>query len=388
MEKALPQDTPLRILHTESSMELGGQEFRVLNEACGMLKRGHYVVLAVQPQSQIAKCARARGLCIEEVNMGRGNWVWLIIVFLKLMVKHDIHIVNTHGSIDSWTAAIAGRFSKRHPLIIRTRHKSTVITKTWRHRLLYQRLPHAVVTTGEAVRQIVITQTGVPEPRVISIPTGVDLETFQPQGYDNQHLKSERFDDEHAVVIGTVAFFRMYKGITYLLDAAKLVMGRFPNVKFLIVGDGPDYASILQKRDELGLGEHVVLTGFRDDVPDMLASMDIFVLASTGAEGVPQSLSQAMAMEKPVIATHVGSISELVKHEETGLLVTSKSADSLAEAMCRLVKNPELRTYLGQAARRHVEQSYSFSRMLSQTESVYREFLRSLNQNLSSFKHS
>ena len=369
-------------------MELGGQEFRILNEACGMLKRGHYVVLAVQPHSRLAKCARERGLCVEEVDMGRVRWVWLIVIFLKIMLKHDIQVVNTHGSIDSWTASIAGHFSRRHPLIIRTRHKSTLISKTWRHRMLYQRLPHAVVTTGEAVRRIVITQTGVPETRVISIPTGVDLQIFHPAGHVHQYCKSEHFADEHAVVIGTVAFFRLYKGITYLLDAAKLVVGRLPGVKFLIVGDGPDYTSIAKKRDALGLREHVVLPGFRDDVPSLLAVMDIFVLASIGAEGVPQSVSQAMAMEKPVIATHVGSVPELVKHEETGLLVDAKSVEALAEAMCRLVSNPELRTRLGQAARRHVEQSYSFARMLSRTEVVYHKFLRGLDHNLSSQKHS
>ena len=377
-----PHVKPLRILHTEPSMELGGQEFRIINEVCGMVKRGHYVVLAVQPQSRLALYAKERGVCIEEVNMGRVRWVWLIFVFLKLLAKHDIHVVNTHGSIDSWTAAIAGRFSRRHPLIIRTRHKSTMISKTWRHRLLYQRLPHAVMTTGDAVRRIVTMQAGVPDNRVISIPTGVDLETFQVGKYDDR-LKIHLSTNQDDVLIGTIAFFRSYKGLTYLLDSVKMVVGRLPHVKFVFVGDGPDYALIVKRRDELGLRENVVLTGFREDVPNLLASMDIFVLASTSAEGVPQSMTQAMAMGKAVIATHVGSVSEIVKHEKTGLLVASKNAEALAQAMCRLATNRELRHQLGQSARAYVEQSYSFVRTLAQTEAVYEEFLNRLGQETS-----
>ncbi len=372
------QDKPLRILHTESSLELGGQEFRVLHEVCGMLKRGHYVVLAVPPYSRLAGLARERGVCIEEVSMNRIRWIWLILVFLKIIVKHNIQVVNTHGSIDSWTASIAGRLSPKHPLIIRTRHKSTRISQTWRHRLLYRYLPHVVLTTGEAVRRIVMTQTGMPPSRVISIPTGVDLETFSLQVQKN-NVNSGESSNHPDIVIGTVVFFRTYKGLSYFLDAAKLVVVKFSNVKFLIVGDGPDYASIAQKRDALGLQDSVLLTGFCDDVAQVLARMDIFVLASIGVEGVPQSVSQAMAMERPVIATNVGSISEIVKHEVTGLLVEPLDAEALAYEMCRLITNPSLRDVLGKTARKHVEESYSLVNMLEHTEAVCDEFLLAMN---------
>ena len=378
MVQSRRQDNPLRILHTESSLELGGQEFRVLHEVCGMVKRGHYVVLAVPPHSRLALSAKERGVSIEEVPMNRVRWIWLILVFLKIIVKHNIQVVNTHGSIDSWTASIAGRLSRKCPLIIRTRHKSTKISQTWRHRLLYQCLPHAVLTTGEAVRNIVMTQAGTPPSRVISIPTGVDLETFSPQAQKHR-MNSGEISKHQDVVVGTVAFFRTYKGLTYFLDAAKLVVEQFPNVGFLIVGDGPDYASIVQKREALGLHDAVQFTGFCDDVAQALSGMDIFVLASIGAEGVPQSVSQAMAMERPVIATNVGSISEIVKHEETGLLVEPLDAKALAHEICRLITNPNFREVLGKSARKHVEESYDFVDMLTHTEAVYDEFLLAMN---------
>ncbi|WP_447968238.1 glycosyltransferase family 4 protein [Nitrospira sp. M1] len=369
-----PSHHPLRILHTESSMELGGQEFRILHEVHGMVKQGHYVVLVVQPRSQLAMRAKQQGLVVEEVLMSRMRWMWLIMVFLKLIARHHIQVVNTHGSIDSWTAAIAGRFSRRHPLIIRTRHKSTMIAKTWRHRVLYQRLPHAVVTTGEAVKDLVMRQANVPDERVISIPTGVDLETFQCN-LEEHHRKTQFSMIDRTVVIGTVTFFRTYKGLSYLLEAFHMVLSQVPDVVLHIVGDGPDYASIVQIRDELGLQDRVVLTGYREDVASQLASMDVFVLPSIAAEGVPQSLTQAMAMGIAAIATDVGSIREVVENEKTGLLVEAKNSKALAQAMIRLATNQRLRADLGESARRHIEQAYSFMGMLTRTECVYRKFL-------------
>jgi len=355
-------------------MELGGQEFRIINEIAGMVKRGHYVVLAVQPCSQLAIRAKQHGIVVEEVNMSPVRWLWLIVVFLKIITRHQIEVVNSHGSIDSWTAAIAGRFSRRYPLIIRTRHKSTMISKTWRHRVLYQRLPHAVTTTGEAVRNLVIQQADVPAERVFSIPTGVDLEAFHPD-VTGHSRKAQRSLTDQPLVIGTVAFFRTYKGLSYLLEAFHIVASSFPHAKLHLVGDGPDYASIVKKRDELGLHEQVVLTGFQEDVAPLLASFDVFVLTSIEAEGVPQSLTQAMAMGVAVVATDVGSVREVVEHETTGLLVEAKDSGSLAHAIIRLATNQELREKLGQSAKRHIAESYSFHGMLVRTECVYRECL-------------
>ena len=171
---------PTRILHTEPSLELGGQEFRILVESAGMNKRGHVVVLVAQPGAKIAEKARALEIRVELLEMSRSRYLSLVYDFTRIIEKHNIQIVNTHGSIDSWTASIAGRLSRHNPLILRTRHKSTPISKTIRHRFLYGTLPHAVVTTGEIVRQDMITRNGLDGSRIVSIPTGVDLEVYRP----------------------------------------------------------------------------------------------------------------------------------------------------------------------------------------------------------------
>ena len=351
-------------------MGLGGQELRILNEASGMTARGHYVVLAIQPNSQLEVHAKQKGLAVELVKMGRIRWLGLVWAFLKIVAKHKIDIINTHGSIDSWTASIAGRLSSLHPLIIRTRHKSTRISQTIRHRWLYAKLPHAVVTTGEVVRRGVIEQTGIAEHATRSIPTGVDLKRFQVISANDETRKQLGAKTEDRIV-GTIAFLREYKGLSYLLEAAKLVLLKTQDVKFVIVGDGPDYEILIQRIHELGLENHTLLTGHREDLPELLCSMDVFVLASTDAEGLSQALTQAMAMARAVVSTDVGSANEVIIHEETGLLVPPRNPQRLAEQICLLLDDEDRRMRLGKSARELIAQSYSFDLMLHKTEEFY-----------------
>lgn len=362
----------LRILHTESSNVLGGQEFRTFHECLGMKARGHQVYLAVQPASPLFYKAQNSGLCVIPIRMTTVRWAWLIVTFLKLIKRLDVQIVNTHGSIDSWTAGIAARLAPTNPLLVRTRHKSTPVSPTLRHAMLYRYLPHAVVPTGERIRQDLMRKNGLREDRVVSIPTGVDLTSFYPREPDLS-LKHTLNVPPDALVVGTVAFLRSYKGIGDFLSAAKIVLNRRDNVRVVIVGDGPEKSSLQGMAQRLDIENRVRFLGFREDVQHLLPLFHVFVLSSIAGETTPQVLTQALAMTRAVVATNVGNVSEVVRHEETGLLVPPARPEELAEKIERLLDHGPLREKLGQAGRRLVVQSYSFEETLNQTERLYEE---------------
>ncbi len=364
---------PLRILHTEPSLDLGGQEFRVLREAIGMKHRGHDVILGVQQGSQLAACAMKEELCFEFIKVAKTRLIPLAFDLAKLISRYHFDVVNTHGSIDSWTASVAARLSKTKPLIVRTRHKSVPVSPTLRHRLLYNILPHLIVTTGEAVRKQLIQDNGIDASKIVSIPTGVDVDLYKPSEPDWQCKNSLGFSRED-IVIGTVAFLRDYKGIGDLLQTAPSLLKHSPYYKFLIVGDGPERSSLVSAVSRLGLESHVVFTGFRDDVPRLLALMDVVVLPSIGAEGVPQVLTQALAMGKPVVATSVGGIPEIIHDGETGLLVPPNDPQRLGEAIGNLAQDSILRKTLGERGREDVVTHYSLETMLDRTEEMYERF--------------
>lgn len=362
----------LRILHTESSNVLGGQEFRTFHECLGMKDRGHQVYLAVQPASPLFQKGQRAGLCVIPVRMTTVRWVWLIVTFLKLIKRLDVHVVNTHGSIDSWTCGIAARLSPTKPVLVRTRHKSTAVSPTLRHAVLYRYLPHAVVPTGERIRQDLVRKNGLREDRVVSIPTGVDVTSFSPREPDRA-LKHTLSIPPDALVVGTVAFLRSYKGIGDLLSAAKIVLARRDNVRVVIVGDGPEQSSLQEMARRLDVDNRVRFLGFREDVRHLLPLFHVFVLPSIAGETTPQVITQALAMTRAVVATDVGNVPEVIRHEETGLLVPPARPEALAEQIERLLDDVALREKLGQAGRRLVVQSYSFEATLNRTERLYEE---------------
>ena len=288
--------SPLRILHTESSQGLGGQEYRTLRECLGMQARGHRVCLAVQPESRLCHEARATGLTVLTTPMRTVRWVPLIRTFRSWLMEFHIDVLNTHGSLDSWTAGIAARTVRPRPLIIRSRHISIPITPNFRHRILYQCLPHAIITTGERVREALIARNGLREDRVVSIPTGVDVSSFYPREADHS-LKSTLGIPLDHLVVGSVAFLRDYKGIEDLLSAARTILADRDDVHFVIVGEGPEKASLQKMAQRFDIDNRVRFLGFREDVPNLLSLFHVVVLSSIAAEGVPQVLSQALAMK-------------------------------------------------------------------------------------------
>ncbi|MBA3612030.1 MAG: glycosyltransferase family 4 protein [Nitrospirales bacterium] len=365
----------MRILHTESSSGMGGQEYRVLEEAQGMEKRGHTVVVAAPHGSRLAALAEQRGLQVKTTTSGKRGWITLVPSYLWILKHCEIDVVNTHGSLDSWTASIAGRISSRRPIIVRTRHKSTPVSRTWRHRLLYGKLPHVVTTTGEAVRQGLMTRNRLSPSRVISIPTGVDLERFHPQPPDVSLRKSLGLGNQGPLV-GAVTFLRPEKGMMVLIEAVGWLKKRFSTVECVIIGDGGEKPALLDRIRELGLEHCVHLVGFRQDVPALLAILDVVVIPSF-EEGIPQSLTQALAMERPVVASAVGGVPEVVQDGVNGLLVPPRDPEILAEKIAGLLHDPIAATRMGKVGRQVVQERYSMEHMLTQTEMVYRRLMQS-----------
>ena len=235
-----------RILHTDSSHGLGGQEYRVLSEAKAMGLRGHQVVIAAPGNSQLTKLAKQEGLHCEAIPVGISGWGRLVPLFLKLLVKHKIQIVHTHGSQDSWTASLAARLSSSRPVIVRARHKSTPVSVSFRHNVLYRFLPHAVTTTGEAVRQQLIVRNSLNPDSVFSIPTGVDMKRFHSWSSDVA-LKEALGIQVGQPVVGTVSFLRPEKGLNVLIDAVSLLQKEFSRVCCLIVGTGQGHQRLLEQ---------------------------------------------------------------------------------------------------------------------------------------------
>jgi len=364
--------TSLNILHTEWSNGWGGQEQRIILECRKMRERGHQVVIACQPGSGILAKAKEWGIAVEEVVM-RGSIDPLAVRDLYRVIKrHRIDVVSSHSGKDSWSAAFAAKLA-RVKLLVRTRHLSLPISQN-PFNFVYG-MVDGIVTTGEALRDTIIADNGFSPEKIVSIPTGVSLERFSNDCSAASRLKSSLGIPEGAPVVCMVAVLRGMKRHDLLIAAAAELRGDYPEARYLVVGDGPGREGVEELVRETGMEDRFILTGYRNDIPEILACSDLFVLTSDRFEGVPQSITQAMAMGRPVVAAPVGSIPELVLDGVTGLLAETGDAASFARAMRRLLGDGALRAAMGQAGRAHVLAGYTDDIMAQKTLDFYQLLL-------------
>ena len=359
----------LRIVHTEASLGWGGQEIRILTEAQGLIGRGHEVEIWAAPDSNILPEAARRSIPSRTLPIGRKGLRGLFAMRRALAtVRPDI--VNTHSSTDTWLVALARLTLRDPPPMVRTRHISSPIPKNFPTRWLYTRATRHIVTAGERLRETLIRENRFPSVHMTSVPTGIDTAQFRPG--DRREARQQLGLEPDARYIGIIATLRSWKGHLYLLDAFARLAAGDDVLRLLIVGDGPMDTVIGKRIAELGLGRKIRLTGRQDDVSRWMQALDVFCLPSYANEGVPQAVLQAMLTGLPVVTTPVGSITEAVTHEVTGLLVPPRDDAALADAIRRLLTDAGLAKRLGDAARKQAIARFGLDTMLDGMEKVFR----------------
>ena len=172
-------------------------------------------------------------------------------------------------------------------------------------------------------------------------------------------------------MVGTIGVLRALKGPDVFLRGCRVILDRIPAARFLMAGDGPLRREVRDLQEKLGLAEAMRLLGHREDVPDVMAALDVFVSSSLGGEINPQAVSQAMAMGIPVVASALPGMRELAREGETALLFPPGNAAALADAVCRLLADEAARRRLAERARADVCEAYTLERMLDRMERIY-----------------
>ena len=353
---------PKVILHTESSLGFGGQELRILAESRWLAAHGRPALLAVQPGARVLAEAERAGVPTVTVPM-RGAWDLRAVVALRRLIRtRAVGLVHTHSSIDAWVAGVAAR-SLGVP-VVRSRHVSIAIP---RRRALVYRLADRVITSGEAVAAIV-RGAGVPADRVVAIGPGLDTTRFHPN-VSGAGVRAEL--GLRGPAVGLVANIRGSKGHAYFLDAARVVLRERPDARFLIVGDGIGFDDVRRRVNEMALDSRVVMTGFRRDVPEVMAALDVLVLPSIKSEAVSQVIPQALAVGTPVVGSTVGGTPELIRDGETGRLVPPADAPALAAAILDLLRDPAHARALARRGQAMVLSQHSLDATMARTLAVY-----------------
>ncbi len=358
----------MNILHIDEQTGWRGGEQQASYLIRGLAERGHTCVIAGRPRSPFLLANQGAGTVARIEAPFRGEIdLWSAALLARAVHRYAIDILHAHTS-HALTYACLARALARRGKIVASRRVDFAPRPNAFSRWKYGCADRVIAIShriGEVLREF-----GVPDSKLTVVHSGVD-----PARFDVAPLpRSALGVPDDVPLIGNVAALVGHKDHATLISAMPVVLSAIPDAHLVIAGDGPLRPEIEGRIAELDIGHAVHLLGFRDDVPQVLRALDVFVLSSK-EEGLGTSVLDAMAAGVPVVATAGGGISEMVDHERTGLLTPPREPEALAQAIIRLLRDAELRRSLTAGGVALVHGRFTAEHMVTGNLSVYSELL-------------
>ncbi|MFQ5520912.1 MAG: glycosyltransferase family 4 protein, partial [Candidatus Methylomirabilia bacterium] len=330
-------DGAMRILHVISRPGWSSDAYRAGRLTRELQDRGHRVTFVARAGAKEDILKRLSVLGVQDLlTLGSRRRRSPVRTALDLMtirrLLHGYEVVHVHRAKEHWIAALANLLISRPIPLIRTRHVVNPVGTHFLNRWLYGRVTTHVITVSHQIREAYIT-SGLLEPRrVTALLGGVDHRTFQPN-VDGQEFRRAHGLPSHAPLVGLLARVRSMKGHETFLKAARMVLSSRPEVRFVLVGDGPRASDIRRLAGELGVERVATMVGFHPEPERALAAFDVAVYPSLSSEGMGRVVFEYMAMGRPIVASAVGLAKEVLKDGETALLVPPGQPEPLARAI-------------------------------------------------------
>jgi glycosyltransferase involved in cell wall biosynthesis len=361
-----------RVMFVVPCLGFGGLERVVLDLASGLDRSAFDPSLCTlwEPHEGMMESIRDLDTPVHVLHKGDGvNWA-LPFRLASLLSRTRVHLVNAHDVGATLYAAPAAHLAGVRRLV-HTEH-SQILTKrrflpVYRWVLRYG--ISSAIAVSEDLRRYLIDTFSLPPERVATIPNGIDFERFRVP-VDTAPLRGELGIREGEQIIGSVGRLTEQKGMEYLLRALALLAARRGDVRLIIVGDGERRGDLELLAGRLRLGERVIFTGIRKDIPALMRLFDVFALSSLW-EGQPITILEAMAAGKAIVATAVGGSAEILGHGEFGALVPPRDERALAAAIGEMLDDVARAASLGRKAALHAERELTSASMVRRYEEVF-----------------
>jgi len=344
----------------------GGMESHSETLAALLSKNGHKVIMGCWNQGSV-RVAGGLVLPSRRITIMNSGDISAMVKIVRACLENDIQLIISNSGREYWPAAIAAKITGTKVVFIRHQMDRLKKTTCW---LVNNHIERIVAVSG-AVKDALI-ESGISRAKIEVICNSIALERFNPGLIERNEVRRELGIDGDSIVIGTVGKLNQGKGVFELLSAVHRLVEKYPNVRLIFVGDGPERTMLEQEAHRLSMHDKVIFAGMRENIEQMYAAMDIFVLPSTCREAFGMVLIEAMAMGKPVIATTMGGIPEIVVDEVNGILVPPHDPDAIAQAIARYIEDGEFSRKVALEGRKVVEQKFSDKAMGDNFENVLR----------------
>jgi glycosyltransferase involved in cell wall biosynthesis len=373
----------LKVLHLRTSAAFWGPDRQILQLIQPLQERGITVdvlVLYRRPGEgplvhPLVARARERGAGAEQI-LDSGRWSPGVMAEVTHHLRSgEYGLLHTHeykgNLIGGWSAWRLGLPSVASVRGYTDRTLALRIYK-WLDLVVTLRLFTRIVTVSEAVRRQVL-RAGYPAGRVLTLHDAVDTATFSPDRVQaGARVREELRCTEDHLLVCAVGRLSPEKGHGFLLDAFREVIAVVPEARLVLVGEGSLRSHLQAQATGLGLSDHVIFAGYRDDVEAIIAASDLLVMPSL-REGFGDPIIEAMALSRPVIASRVGGIVETVRDGETALLVPPGDPDALALATVNLLRDPQARERMGLQGQQVALREFSIGRLADGLARLYNE---------------
>ena len=341
-------------------------------------RAGHDVTLVCKRRSEARVIRRARDAGVsrvETLTLTSGLGPVADALDLRRLVAWlpGAQVLHVHRGKEHWLAALANRMSYLRRPLVRTRHIVQPVRPHALNRWLYGRATDQVVTVTEAIRrQLVAGGLGV-ENRVVTMPGGVDVDRFRPDPEPprDHGIRATLALAREVPIIGLVSGFRVMKGHQTVVEAAARLAAGGRRFHLLLIGQGPFAPKVRAQVEAAGLGDRISILGFVDDLPAAMAALDVGLYSALESDGMSRVLFEYLAAGVPVVASRVGVVPEILEDGRTARLVPAGEPEPLADAIARLLEDPDRRRAIGAAGAALVRARYSGARLAEQLTALY-----------------
>lgn len=363
----------MKILHLSSEKSWRGGEQQIAYLIHELNGQGVEHVIACRSGSAFEAYCRKAGWNYYSLPFKGSMDISTILGIKKISKREKADLIHIHSAKSHSLAVMSHMIGNRTPLILSRRVDFPV-----RNNFLTQwKYNHTaikkIICVSEAIEQIV--RAGIQHPeRCVTVHSGIDLNRFRKS---SGYLRKTYQIPENVWLIGNTSALASHKDYYTFINTADIFRQYDIPAHFLIIGDGPEKDNIYQYIAEKGLRGYITMTGFLNNIPEVLPELDIFFMPSV-TEGLGTSILDAFACKVPVVVTRAGGIPEMVIHEKTGLLAEIKDASTLALHLKKIIKNPVFRNEMVENAYQHLLNHFTKEKMASDTFGVYREVIESV----------
>ena len=359
------------IIHidTEVSWRGGQQQAAYLLE--NLYKQGFHTQLICQPQSEFAKFCERKEIPFTAIKMHSEIDIWAGFKIAQICRQQNYRILHLH-SAHALSIGIWAKLFYRKLLLIGVRRVDFHLKNNFSRKYKYNnRWMSRIVCISNGIKKVMM-EDGVDQEKLVTIYSGIDIHKFDDVRRDKQ-FRSQNNISENDIIVGTVAAFVGHKDYPNLLQAAKLVIEKKSNIRFVALGDGKLEDEMKELADKLNISEKFHFLGFRQNIGSILKNFTIFVMPSK-LEGLGTSILDAQSVGLPVIGTNTGGIPEAVKNDLNGFLVPPENSQELAKAIIKLSEDENLRQKFAKEAKEYVKK-FDISTTVKKNIELYEELI-------------